>query len=231
MEEKDIFVEWLQRGLGAGRPLDEATRRRAESWFGRSLSDVRIHDSRQAAELAGRLGAEAFAMHSHIIGPAEKLSALTPEGSGLLAHEITHVVQQTNPQPVSREGDHGPISEHGKSASPHGGWGRHDPRPLTNSRVESLQQPAALSRASSSPSGEGGRISLQVSQDALQRTAEEEALSSESIVSSVLANQEEAEGQDSGTASGIDPHELASRVYCLMLRDLVLERERGALPG
>ena len=229
--ERDVLVLWLQRILGAGRPLDEAARRRAESWFGRNLGDVRIHDSRQAADLAKRLGADAFTVRGHIFGPAEKLSQMTPQGGGLLAHEITHVVQQTDPQHLSQEGDGAPPFEEGGSASLIGGLGPYESRPLIGSRIERPQQPPALSVAASSPSGGNSRISLQVSQDVLQRSAEEEALASEQVVSRALTGQGEAERQNSGAGTQIDPEEVASRVYRLMLQDLVLERERGAVPG
>ena len=230
-DERDMLIQWLQRFLGAGKPLDEATRHRAESWFGRNLGDVRIHDSRQAAELAKRLGAEAFAVHSHIFGPAEKLSARTPQGSGLLAHEITHVVQQTDPQHLSQEGDQVTMPREGKAASPPGGWRRYGAEPPTGSRTESLQQPSFQRGAFSPSGGETGRISLQVSREVLQRAAEEEAQASEEVVSRALATQGQVDRQSSNAAMQIDPQELASKVYRLMLQDLVLERERGVIPA
>ena len=230
-DERDMLVQWLQRFLGAGKPLDEATRRRAESWFGRNLGDVRIHDSRQAAELAKRLGAEAFAVHSHIFGPAQKLSALTPQGSGLLAHEITHVVQQTDPQHLSQQRDQVTVPQEGQTASPLGGWRQYDAEPPAGSRAENVPQPP-FQRGPFSPSDGGpGRISLQVSSQVLQRAAEEEAQASEQVVSRALATQGRADRQSSNAAMQIDPQALAFKVYRLILQDLVIERERGAIPG
>ena len=229
--ERDVLVVLLQRVLGMGRPLDDATRRRAESWFGRDLSDVRIHDSRQAAELAKRLGAEAFTVRGHIFGPPDKLGEMTSEGAGLLAHEITHVVQETDPQLLNQEDDGAPTPTEGGQTPPVGGMWSHESRPLTGLRAERPPQPPALGVAASSPSGGNSRISLQVSQDVLQRSAEEEALASEQVVSRALTGQGEAESQNSGAGTQIDPEEVASRVYRLMLHDLVLERERGAVPG
>lgn len=88
-----------------GSPLDETTRSGMESLLGHELKDIRIHDSHQAGELARRLGSEAFTVGRHIYGPPSKLTSETREGMGLLAHEATHVIQQTRPeksQPVCR---------------------------------------------------------------------------------------------------------------------------------
>ena len=230
-EESESLAWGLQRLLGAGRPLDETTRRRAECWFGRNLGDVRIHDSRQAADLARRLSAEAFTVRGHIFGPADKLGGMTPEGGGLLAHEITHVVQQTDPQHLGEEGEGVSPFREGGPAPPVGGVWSPESRPLTGLHAGRPSQPPAAGGVASSPPGEIGRISLQVSQDVVERSAEDEALASEEVVSRALTGMDEAEKQKSGAETQIDPEEVASRVYRLMLQDLVLERERGAVPG
>ena len=62
---------------------------------GRSLGDVRIHDSTQAGELARRLGARAFAAGRDIYVRPELVEPLTPEGAALLAHELYHVAEQS----------------------------------------------------------------------------------------------------------------------------------------
>ncbi len=229
-EERDIIIRWLQEVLGAGKPLDETTRRRAESWFGRNLADVRIHDSRQAAELAKKLDAEAFAVRSHIFGPAEKLRALTPQGGGLLAHEITHVVQQTDPQYLSHESDRTTTPQESQPVLPAGSWRQHGTGFLPSSRLENQQPP--FQRTVSSPSRGGlGQISLQVGNKVLQRAAEEEAQATEEVVSRALENQEPLNHRSSDAVKQIDLQELASNVYSLMRQELVHERERGAIPG
>jgi hypothetical protein len=119
----------------------------------------------------------------------------------------------------------------GKAASPPGGWRRYDAEPPTGSRTENLQQPSFQRGAFSLSGGEAGRISLQVSSVVLQRAAEEEAQASEEVVSRALATQGQVDRQSSNAAMQIDPQELASKVYRLMVQDLVLERERGVIPG
>ena len=95
------LARWLQQILGTAEPLEQSVRRQMEGYLGRSLEDVRIHDSQQAGEVARRLGAEAFAIGSRIFADRGKLNPETVEGLGLLAHELTHVVQQTQPQPLA----------------------------------------------------------------------------------------------------------------------------------
>ncbi|MEK6210044.1 MAG: DUF4157 domain-containing protein [Pseudomonadota bacterium] len=75
---------------GGGRPLPEALRSFMEPRLPYDFSDVRVHDSAEDRQDAARLNARAFTYGRHIwIGPGE--SADNPR---LMAHELTHVVQQ-----------------------------------------------------------------------------------------------------------------------------------------
>ena len=69
--------------------------------IGRSLSDVRVHDTSQAGDLAARLGARAFTAGRHVYVQPARVHPLTPEGVALLAHEMTHAVEQTGAAPVA----------------------------------------------------------------------------------------------------------------------------------
>jgi len=81
---------------GAGRPLPAAMRDFMEPRFGRDFSTVRIHDSSDDRRAAHRIGARAFTHREHVwIGPDESAS-----DRKLMAHELTHVVQQTAPGPA-----------------------------------------------------------------------------------------------------------------------------------
>ncbi len=91
------FTERLHSVSKVGEPLDVATRKRAEAFFGYNLEDVRIHYGHQAEEASRRLGARAFTFKGHILGSHQNLDASTREGLGLLAHELTHAIQQTQP--------------------------------------------------------------------------------------------------------------------------------------
>jgi hypothetical protein len=88
------------RGLflaGSSQALDESSKREMEDLTGYDLSAARIHSNFPAGSLARSLGAEAFTVGRHIFAPAEKINTSFSEGRGLLAHELTHVIQQTSP--------------------------------------------------------------------------------------------------------------------------------------
>ncbi|HMA38104.1 MAG TPA: DUF4157 domain-containing protein [Chloroflexia bacterium] len=71
-----------------------------EQLIGRSLGDVRVHDSTQAGELAARLGARAFAAGRHVYARPELLRPMTPRSVALLAHEMTHAAEQSGAPPA-----------------------------------------------------------------------------------------------------------------------------------
>jgi phage-related protein len=87
----------------AGVPLDERTRRSLEPRFGADFSGVRVHTDRQAAESAGALGARAYTMGRNIYFAGGEYAPSTAEGQHLLAHELTHTLQQPESTP-SAEG-------------------------------------------------------------------------------------------------------------------------------
>ena len=76
---------------GSGRPLPAGVRTFMEPRFGVGFHDVRIHDGAEDRRAADRIGARAFTHRHHIwLGSGEAV-----ENRRLLAHELTHVVQQT----------------------------------------------------------------------------------------------------------------------------------------
>lgn len=81
-------------GLGAGRALDAGAREFFEPRFGRGFSGVRIHDDSRANDMAGSLGARAFAFGSDLVFARGEFAPHTHAGRHLLAHELTHVLQQ-----------------------------------------------------------------------------------------------------------------------------------------
>lgn len=86
-----------------GRPLDHATRAFMEPRFAHDFSQVRIHTDGPANESSRALGAGAYTVARDIVFAAGNYAPGTSAGMGLLAHELTHVVQQTHdPFPVVR---------------------------------------------------------------------------------------------------------------------------------
>ncbi|WP_374586864.1 eCIS core domain-containing protein [Ideonella dechloratans] len=79
---------------GQGQPMPAGERRFFEPRLGADLSQVRLHTDTPAARLAGSLSARAFAVGQDLVFGAGQYRPGTPEGRHLLAHELTHVLQQ-----------------------------------------------------------------------------------------------------------------------------------------
>jgi Domain of unknown function (DUF4157) len=77
-----------------GQPLDAETRTVMGSRFGRDFSRVRVHTDMAAAETAVQLNAEAYTVGRHIVFAPGRYAPSVPDGRRLLAHELTHVLQQ-----------------------------------------------------------------------------------------------------------------------------------------
>jgi hypothetical protein len=83
-----------------GQPLDASTRAYFEPRFGRSFSEVRVHVDTNAAASARAVNALAYTVGSDIVFGQDRYMPGTSEGKGLLAHELTHVVQQAGMGPT-----------------------------------------------------------------------------------------------------------------------------------
>ncbi|MGM9491720.1 eCIS core domain-containing protein [Ideonella sp. YS5] len=77
-----------------GRPLDEATRAFMEPRFGHDFGDVRVHVDAQAARSARSVDALAYTVDHHVVFGHGAYDPGSEAGQRLLAHELTHVVQQ-----------------------------------------------------------------------------------------------------------------------------------------
>ena len=86
--------EKVLQQLGDGAQLDSNTMTRMNEAFGTSFADVRIHADAQGGALANEHNAHAFAVGSHVAFAPGKYQPGSVEGDALLAHELTHVIQQ-----------------------------------------------------------------------------------------------------------------------------------------
>jgi Domain of unknown function (DUF4157)/Putative amidase domain len=84
----------IKFSLGTGHPLDYAIRSPMESFFRQDLAHVRIHSDARADRLARSLRAHALTVGEHIAFATARYQPGTVEGKQLLAHELTHVMQQ-----------------------------------------------------------------------------------------------------------------------------------------
>jgi hypothetical protein len=80
----------------AGRPLETHVRTLMESRFGHDFGRVSVHTDSEAASSARRLNALAYTLGSEIYFARGRYAPQNTEGLRLLAHELTHVVQQSD---------------------------------------------------------------------------------------------------------------------------------------
>lgn len=79
---------------GSGQNLDEGMSAKAGQTLGQDFSNVTIHTDSQSDQLSQQLGAKAFTTGSDIFFSEGAYSPGSDEGQRLIAHELTHVVQQ-----------------------------------------------------------------------------------------------------------------------------------------
>lgn len=84
----------IQRARGGGQALDSGARTRMESAFGADFSGVRVHTDGKADTLNRQLSARAFTTGRDIFFRQGAYNPGSSSGQELLAHELTHVVQQ-----------------------------------------------------------------------------------------------------------------------------------------
>ncbi|MFJ2578033.1 DUF4157 domain-containing protein [Kitasatospora aureofaciens] len=83
-----------------GVPLDSGARAALEPRFGRDFSQVRVHADAASGASAQAVGARAYTVGQDIVFAAGRYAPGTAEGRRLLAHELTHVVQQSAAGPA-----------------------------------------------------------------------------------------------------------------------------------
>lgn len=84
----------IEGARGGGRPLEPGVRRSMEGAFGADFSAVRIHQGASSDRLNSELNARAFTTGPDVFLRSGEYRPASTSGSELLAHELTHVVQQ-----------------------------------------------------------------------------------------------------------------------------------------
>ena len=85
----------VERLSSQGSPLPDRVRETMERSFGADLGGVRVHTDGDAGRLSRELGADAFTHGRHIAFAPGKYDPDSRAGQWLLAHELTHTIQQT----------------------------------------------------------------------------------------------------------------------------------------
>lgn len=86
----------------SGQPLDAATRGFMAPRFGRDFANVRIHTGERAARSAAAVGAKAYTVGQNIVFGDGQYAPRSDGGARLLAHELTHTIQQDGGAPSVR---------------------------------------------------------------------------------------------------------------------------------
>lgn len=77
-----------------GQSLPNAQKQFFAARMGNEFSDVKIHTDKEASKSAREIGAQAYTYKNHVVFGEGKYQPDTSEGKKLLAHELTHVIQQ-----------------------------------------------------------------------------------------------------------------------------------------
>jgi hypothetical protein len=107
----------IRHQSGGGQPLSSDVRSYMEPRFGADFGNVRVHHDAESASLNNQLSARAFTYQNHVFFSRDQYQPGSSEGKQLLAHELTHTIQQghavqrspqvsttTSPPPVQRLG-------------------------------------------------------------------------------------------------------------------------------
>lgn len=84
----------IQNKTSGGQPLSSDVRGYMEPRFNADFSNVRVHSDPESASLSNQLSARAFTYQNHVFFSQDQYQPGTSEGKQLLAHELTHTIQQ-----------------------------------------------------------------------------------------------------------------------------------------
>lgn len=105
---EDNVQSTIHRKMTGGQALGNDVRGFMEPRFGADFGNVRVHHDGEAAGLNNRLGAKAFTYQNHIFFSRGQFQPGTSDGKQLLAHELTHTIQQGHA--VQRSPEAAPVS-------------------------------------------------------------------------------------------------------------------------
>src|SRR5690242_3625088 len=92
----DSISNQIQSTKGSGNAMPDATKSFMENRFTTDFSNVKIHTGNYATQLSNQLNAQAFTIGNDIYFNEGKYQPESTDGKRLLAHELTHTIQQSN---------------------------------------------------------------------------------------------------------------------------------------
>ncbi len=109
----------LNASKGGGQPMDNRTQAEMSNGFGADFSNVRVHTDANAVQMSRDLGAQAFANGSDIYFNEGKYDPESDSGKHLLAHELTHTIQQgASGNAISKKEEEGNVTGETNPAAP-----------------------------------------------------------------------------------------------------------------
>lgn len=98
----------LNNSKGNGSSLSEPVKNEMESGFGADFSTIKVHNDSNAVQMNKELGSQAFASGNDIYFNENKYNPNSQDGKHLLAHELTHTIQQGASKPAIQKADESP---------------------------------------------------------------------------------------------------------------------------
>ncbi|WP_074405558.1 eCIS core domain-containing protein [Aquimarina megaterium] len=88
----------IQRASDNGKPMSKSVKGSMESGFGTDFSGVKVHTDSESSSLNKQMSSKAFTYKNNVFFGENQYQPETKEGKHLIAHELTHVVQQGHAQ-------------------------------------------------------------------------------------------------------------------------------------
>jgi len=108
----------ISESKGSGQPLEAGTQREMSGKIGADFSDVRVHTGSKSKDMSQSLGARAFTVGNDIFFNSNQYAPGSSSGKRLLAHELTHTVQQGSSVPAIQKKDKDDSSKSGSESDP-----------------------------------------------------------------------------------------------------------------
>lgn len=106
LNPEDNLQNRLDRQNGKGIPLPKTVQSFMEPRFRQDFNQVRVHTDSAAVQINKELGAQAFTHDNDIYFNSGRYSPSTTDGQELIAHELTHTLQQTGGKPAETNFEH-----------------------------------------------------------------------------------------------------------------------------